>query len=413
MQFTRREVMSATAAGLLPSGGYFGLHPFIEANPKAVFIRRTKVPQKTDSAAKLAEGQKLIREILVRKERAGIPLSHKVVLKPNFTSVQTRHKPAEAYLGTGTDANFYEGLLVGMKEIGLRKFHWVEANSYDKWNIRGMRDINYRHGVEMNEPDQRPNRMRDSEEVVWTEVKDGVIFKRLPHFAPVNHKDTFLFNIAKWKAHEMVLTQAAKNVQGLVVLPWVRFCSGFRMVTGVPDFMKQDIREDAEQRVRQYFENHSRIGYARYDCKGRLLDGITQEIWAHKTCDNHMALKTDLAMVEGIYGRDGNGFEIGNDHMANIVLFGKDNFRVDLIGLWLGGHEPGNVNLYRIARERGLTDTFNPWEVPIFEWVEGKAVPRKLSDFERTPLVTPYLKMPNEPEYHLVNERFDYDRYKL
>jgi len=25
-----------------------------------------------------------------------------------------------------------------------------------------------------------------------------------------------------------------------------------------------------------------------------------------------------------------------------MVMFGKDKFRVDLVGLWLGGHEPGN-----------------------------------------------------------------------
>ena len=35
---------------------YFGLHPFIEANPKAVFIRRTNVPHKMDEASKLREG---------------------------------------------------------------------------------------------------------------------------------------------------------------------------------------------------------------------------------------------------------------------------------------------------------------------------------------------------------------------
>ena len=62
-----------------------------------------------------------------------------------------------------------------------------------------------------------------------------------------------------------------------------------------------------------------------------------QEIWAHKTCDNMSVLKTGLAMIEGIYGRDGNGFGIGNDHLTNLVMFSKDKFRLDLIGLYLGG----------------------------------------------------------------------------
>ena len=54
-----------TAAGMVPglrlaqsapAHTYFGLHPKIEQNPKAVFIRRTKVPHKMDGEAKLREG---------------------------------------------------------------------------------------------------------------------------------------------------------------------------------------------------------------------------------------------------------------------------------------------------------------------------------------------------------------------
>jgi hypothetical protein len=94
-------------------------------------------------------------------------------------------------------------------------------------------------------------------------------------------------------------------------------------------------------------------------------------------------------------------------------MFGKNPFRVDLVGLWLGGHEPGNVHFYRIAKERGLSDTFNPWEVPVYEWTGGSAIPRKLTDFPRTLLKTYYLQKAGEPNYHLVNEPFDYDRVKL
>jgi len=183
-------------------------------------------------------------------------------------------------------------------------------------------------------------------------------------------------------------------------------------VTGVGDFMKTDIHPEAEARIKRSFERHLRMGYSR--SQGQDQPGaISQEIWAQKTCDNMSVLNTGLAMIEGIYGRDGSGFAIGNDHMANLVMFGKNKFRLDLIGLWLGGHEPGNVHFYRIAKERGLSDTFNPWEVPIYEWADGRAVPRKLTDFPRTPLVTSYLRKEGEPEYHLVNEPFDYDRVKL
>jgi hypothetical protein len=120
-------------------------------------------------------------------------------------------------------------------------------------------------------------------------------------------------------------------------------------------------------------------------------------------------LKTGLAMIEGIYALDGDGKGI----LTNLVMFSKDKFRLDVIGMYLGGHEPGDINLFRTAKERGLTDTFNPWEIPIYEWVDGAATPRKLTDFPRTPLRTYYLQLPGEPLYHLVNEPFDYDRYKI
>jgi uncharacterized protein (DUF362 family) len=402
--------LDAAPASRLPQA-QFGLHPLIEANPKAVFIRRTRVPHKMDEAAKLREGLSLSREIFVPMERGGIPVSHRIVLKPNATSVRNR-RPNEENWGTGTDPQFYEGMVMGLKELGLKKFNFVEANNFHAWNYRGFVDINERLGVEMNECDRRERNFKEDYEMTWSKVPDAVVYSRIPHYAPVNEPDTWLLNIAKWKAHGMCLTQAVKNEQGLVVKPYVRFCPGWRMVTGVPDFMKPSIHPQVEVRVNRYFENHKKLGYARYDSPAELSP-MNQEIWAHKTCDNASVLKTGLAMIEGIYGRDGDGFGIGDDFLTNLVMFSKDKFRLDLIGLWLGGHEPGNVHMCRIAKERGLTDTFNPWEVPVFEWVDGKAVARKLTDFKRTPLKTYYLQRAGEPKYHLVNEPFDYDRHKV
>ena len=62
--WTRRQFLAT--AGALPAGlaaaaepTYFGVHPFVEANPKAVFIRRTKVSHKMAADEKRAEGLKL------------------------------------------------------------------------------------------------------------------------------------------------------------------------------------------------------------------------------------------------------------------------------------------------------------------------------------------------------------------
>ena len=58
--FIRTGALGAAAATLeaaparMPQA-QFGLHPFIEANPKAVFIRRTKVPHKMHEESKLRD----------------------------------------------------------------------------------------------------------------------------------------------------------------------------------------------------------------------------------------------------------------------------------------------------------------------------------------------------------------------
>ena len=100
---------------------YFGLHPFIESNPKAVFIRRTHVPHKMDEEAKRREGLTLAREIFVPMDQPGIPVTHRIVLKPNFMSVHAKDRPDVENWGTGTDPQFYEGMVMGLKEVGLRE----------------------------------------------------------------------------------------------------------------------------------------------------------------------------------------------------------------------------------------------------------------------------------------------------
>ncbi len=417
MNWSRRQFLAAAAAARTVRGStsYFGIHPFIEAHPKAVFIHRTHVKYKMDAAAKRAAGLGLAREIFVPMDRPGIPLTHRIILKPNFTSLRRKGRPDTDFWGTGTDPDFYEGILIALKELGLSRLSFIETNSRFTWNYRGLVDINERYGVDMNDTDHRLNKLHRDPEIVWEEIPEAVVYRRIPYLAPVNEADTWLLDISKWKAHGMGLTLSVKNEQGLVAVPYVRFCAGWNMVTEAPDAMKPDIVPDAHEKIMRYFEAHRRMGYDRYDLRDpeEHLGPIVQEIWAQKTCDSQSVLRTGFAMIEGIYARDGDGFAVGRDYMANMVMFSKDQFRLDLIGFWLGGHEPGDINLFRIAKERGLTDTFNPWEVPIYEWVDGKAVERKLTDFPRTPLKSKYLRRPGEPFLHLVNDPFDYDKITI
>jgi uncharacterized protein (DUF362 family) len=415
MDLSRRELLLGGTALASPARvpkRYFGLHPFIESHPKAVFVRRTRVPHLMDQQAKLREAVALAREIFVPMDEAGVPVTDRVILKPNWTSVFHRGGALAQDWHTGTDPQFYEGMIVGLKELGIKEMHFIEANARETWNIRGLVDINDRYGVRMNECERSLRQLREGDGITWSKVPDAVVYTRIPHYAPVNEPHTWLLNIAKWKTHTMCLTLAVKNEQGLVVVPYTQFCPGWRMVTGAPEFMQPDINPRAETLLKRLLEQHSR-SYGRYRSPDRGAergdDGpMRQEIWAQKTCDNQSILTDGLSMIEGIVGMSDTYFSGGKVHLANLVMFSKHKFRLDAIAYWLGGHEPGNIHLFRIAKERGLTDTFNPWEIPVYEWVDGRAVERKLTDFGRTPLPSGYLPLPGEPEFHLCNEPFDY-----
>jgi hypothetical protein len=67
-----------------------------------------------------------------------------------------------------------------------------------------------------------------------------------------------------------------------------------------------------------------------------------------------------------------------------------------------------------MAVERGLSSTFDPAKIPVYEWkADGTAVLTHLSAFPRTPLRTPYLRRDyngqTEEEWHLLNEPYDYN----
>lgn len=414
MDLSRRGFLGgglAAAANGLAHGAaprYFDLHPFIRASPKAVFVRRTNVAGRLDFAGMRREGLHLGRSIFEARIDGGIPLTHRVVLKPNVLTTREQGQR----VNWGTDADFYGGLLTALHETGLRRFHYVEANyRSSRWSEK-YDNIHDQFGVDVLEPQRRAAHYRRDEGMNWAKPDDGVVYARVPHYPPIHEPDTWLFNIAKWRSHGMCLTQACKNAQGLAVWPFQRFCPGWAMVTGAPDHMKPFIANDVVDRVTRYLENHKKMNYGRY-ASGAELSPVHQEIWAHKTCDHLSTLKFGLHMVEAIYAKNEDPADPVREFLPNFVMFAKDPFRLDLVGLWLGGHEPGNVHFYRIAKERGLSDTFNPWDVDVYEWTDTGPVKRKLSDFPRTMLKTYYLQKEGEPLYHMVDEPFDYDRYKL
>jgi len=418
------EPVNSFVRGAIAEPKFLGLHTFIESHPEAVFIKRTNVDAKTDSVAIREEGLALAKEIFVKKDNSGIPLSDKIVVKPNLTCSQGG-ADLESGMGIITDPYFVEGVIQGIKELGIagEQFHLIEVNCPDDWSMRGYTQMAERTGSHLRNLNRDVKQLKDGDDITWIDCPDGVVFKRIAYLAPVNQQDTWLLNIAKWKTHGMGLTLCCKNQQGMCAQTYVNFCGTVGRIKSYPEHILQDFQPNFEEQIDNLYNKHVQDRIPRWD-RPEPNGGYWMETWSQRTCDSLSVTDTEFCIIEGIYGRDGNGFHKGPgpngeavDHMTNILIFGKDKFKVDIIGHWLAGHEPGNFGFFHIARERGLSDVLNPMEIPVYLWENGSPVLTPLTDFDRTPLKTYYLQRDyagqNEPWMHLVNEPYDYGPFSV
>jgi len=403
----------------------FDLHPFIREHPEAVFINLTSVKEKTDATAIHDAAYKLAGEMFVRTSGGkGLPNSTRITCKPNWTCSTGNKNDPEASLGITTDLNFIEGYLRGVKAKGPQNFFLRECACTFQWKPNG-----YIAMAERNNFDLRDLTARDywelGDDIIFRTV-NGIVFREVAFMAPMTAEDTFLINLAKFKAHQMGITGAIKNLQGINAKRLHSFCAG-----SVDVFKTLDKRyhrffqPDYLDRIAELHKKHIEAGFPRWNEKidrPPFNGGFWMEQWAQRMCDSFSVTPTGINIVEGIYGRDGDGFHGGPhngkpmDFMSNNIIFGKDAFRVDIIAHWLAGHEPGNFGLFHIGIERGLSDVLDPFDIPVYLWKDGKATKARLDSFRRTPLLTYYLRKSSdgidEPRYHMVDEPFDYKAWK-
>jgi hypothetical protein len=234
-----------------------------------------------------------------------------------------------------------------------------------------------------------------------------VVFRRTKYLGPFNYPDCHLVNVSKFKTHSMGLTLCIKNLQGTNIQPYIQFCGGLQAA------IAQDFQPDASRHVDELHAKHRQAGIPRWDTEA----GRHMEEWAERTIDSYALIKPSvlLNIIEGVYGQNGNGFDGGPGRdgapeifMTNMLIFGKDAFRVDIIGHWLGGQEPGNFGLFHLGKERGVSTALNPRNIPVYRWEDSGPALTPLDQFARTPLKTPYLPKESEPQYHLCNEPYIY-----
>ena len=137
-------------------------------------------------------------------------------------------------------------------------------------------------------------------------------------------------------------------------------------------------------------------------------------MWIQRTIDSYSLLRPSvlLNIIEGVYAQNGDGFTTGPGaggvpeiFMTNVLIFGKDAFRVDIVGALAGR---ARTRQFRPVPHRQGTRAFPRRSIrTTFRFIAGKMPgpnSRALQQFNRTPLTSPYLPRDEEARFHLCNE---------
>ena len=420
---------SATGKALYDSGHGFDVHPLVKNHPEAVFIHFTDIQSKRDTVALHDTGRKLAGELIVETSSGGYPERTRIVIKPNWTGAGPKDGgPVYDKLGCNTDPNFIAGWVDGMREAGPQSYFIRESGSPHFWEDMGYYRYAENCGIDLRDMSSMDIWDLKKGDLNTIDIPDGVVFRKAAYMAPANEPDTFLVNIAKFKAHGMGITASIKNLQGLCPKRLKQFCTRYdRLRETYEKPYHTYFQKGFEKHIEALYAQHVKDGFPRWDKPGEN-GGIWMEQWCQRMLDSYSVINPGISIVEGIYIQDGNGFGIGphkplgpygitsRDYMGNMVIFGMDPFRIDIITHWLAGHEPGNFGLFHIGIERGLSDVLDPHDIPVYVWKDGSAAPVSLESLTRIPLVTYYLQRDyngrNEPRFHLCNEPFDYSAWK-
>ena len=424
---------AASANPMYAQAGGFDLHPFIKAHPEAVFICLTDIKEKTDQKGISDAANKLASEMFVSTSGgAGYSNATKIAAKPNWTCASQDKDDPTYHWGIVTDLGFIEGYLNGVRAKGPQQIFLRECACPNQWEPNGYIDLAKRNNFDLTNLVEKDPWEYNNGEIIFKEV-NGTIYKETGFMAPMADPDSFLINLAKFKSHGMGITTTIKNLQGTTAKRLHQFCSTSDAFRALDSGYHRYFQPNYLEKVTELHKKHIEAGIPRWNeklARPPFNSGFYMEQWVQRALDtlSVFPVSNGIHIVEGVYGRDGNGFSEGpwqvingqyvlggnraRDYMSNNIIFGKDPFRVDIISHWLAGHEPGNFGLFHIGIERGLSNVLDPFDIPIYLWKDGKAKKVKLNKLNRTPLLMYYNQKEGEERFHMCDEPFDYKAWK-
>jgi len=407
------------------------IRPEIRNNPRAVFLIETHVNAKKDKSGHFteavpqlqAEGKRIARQLFVKGSKKG----GSTFIKPNFTGVPEHYYNRTN--GVYSSPDFIVGIVEHLRDVGNPNVVCGDG-PIDALNHRlgGVYDAFDPYEVKLIEAGYKSFEHYNENELNWSEPVNSPVWNRIPYYKPVLDKDNFLINIATLKCHlTAITTLTVKNLQGCVPKGYGQFCwPGIQLElqseTADIDF-RRGFQKDAIQNLEEWFVKHRAAGFKRWETNMGLsgnydmyveLGGyktfnkvkkhiserrdflkqvgnlFRNESWIHRGLDNAENLKPNLNIIEGIIGMDGNEhnwWEIGEDHLINVVIAGCSPYEVDAVGNYIMNQDPREVWYTRVAKEKGYGEC-DPNKIDIY-WIRenGDIEPVKnLAEIKRYPL---------------------------
>ena len=307
-----------------------------------VYVYREEID---GSQASFERYQEIARAALSRLD-LDLPSEGTILLKPNITI------PADPDSRIITHPGFILGMLEALLDKGVERERLVVAESASRrgeevWaRDSGYADALARLGMTL-------TGMND-EGGVDVEVPGGVIFEKLRLFPEVAECGYFI-NVPVAKCHNLSgSTLCTKNMQGMVVSPQRHMCS-----------VQEEDKHLPSEELARITDSGLSLHEDRFCNKHSDMISVRRHTGIPRLC-----------VIDGVVGRDGTGFQHGENRPMGWTVIGENEVCVDAVGTFLMGLDPEETPYLKVANQRGL-GTHRIDEIDVVDLATGEALDRE------------------------------------
>lgn len=300
------------------------IHPLLQ-DPNAVMVIQTPITGPViweDFSRAALHGMRVMQINFAGK---------RVVLKPNATSGEHFANPD---LGITTHPGFIHGIVEYALSQGLPpRFVTIAEDPRDSddnhprhWRGTGFELVAQQTGARLYCPTTYTCKK--------VTVPTPLIYERLNVSRLAVDPNVVLINVPKLKTHNLAITTLGmKNLMGLVNVFDRHYC-----LQAWKDLPAQ-IQNNPQPR-HEWF------------------DSSMHELWqlglAKRLVDTAQVIRPALTIVEGVVGREGTGFQRGQNRLLGLVVAGTNVVAVDALASYIMGFDPQALIYLKLAAEAGV-----------------------------------------------------------